>query len=208
MLLIRNITNVFLSFFFCLFQGSVTEEKASSSYVVVPIPTSLEEGRPSWSELNYLHHKSFQIAVFSHIFFSSFCRRVGTSFDEKRQASAAPLGVFSRQVCAEFSSVSSKKIINYHKNFFCKIKVFFSHWNSLPDMFVQVQSALTLDPFPSHHSATTPGSQPVRSKLLWRIHPHQRNPEKYFYNNDYFCCLILSILHATKMFEFYCYYLL
>lgn len=30
-----------------LFQGSVTEDKASSSYVVVPIPASLEEGEAS-----------------------------------------------------------------------------------------------------------------------------------------------------------------
>lgn len=41
-------------YFVCFFQGSVTEDKASSSYVVVPIPTSLEEGRPSSIELIYL----------------------------------------------------------------------------------------------------------------------------------------------------------
>lgn len=44
-------------------QGSVTEDKTSSSHVVVPIPTSLEEGEAS----------NVKIKLFSKVSLSCFC---------------------------------------------------------------------------------------------------------------------------------------
>lgn len=48
-------------------QGSVTEDKASSSHVVVPIPTSLEEGELSEVEMKL--SSEFSPSIFCSLFF-------------------------------------------------------------------------------------------------------------------------------------------
>lgn len=77
----------------------MTEDKASSSHVVVPIPTSLEEGEAS----NVVLKHSLMLLwidddALMHSLSSSCSRGVGASRDEERQASAATLGIFSWQV--------------------------------------------------------------------------------------------------------------
>lgn len=54
-------------------QGSVTEDKASSSHVVVPIPTSLEEGEASTVKMKLFSEFSpscFCSLIFKKIFFT------------------------------------------------------------------------------------------------------------------------------------------
>lgn len=77
-------------------QGSVTEDKASSSHVVVPIPTSLEEGEATNIQIKQLAEfclPCFCLLMLLPLVFGS--RGVGAPCDEERQTSAATLGVLS-----------------------------------------------------------------------------------------------------------------
>lgn len=66
----------------------MTEDKASSSHVVVPIPTSLEEGVASnivfKHSLLFLIVNSAALTRFVLIFFSFSSRGVGAPCDEER----------------------------------------------------------------------------------------------------------------------------
>lgn len=77
-------------------QGSVTEDKASSSHVVVPIPTSLEEGEATNIQIRHLSEFCIPCSCFLMLLLLVFgSRGVGAPRDEERQTSAATLGVFS-----------------------------------------------------------------------------------------------------------------
>lgn len=64
-------------------QGSVTEDKASSSYVVVPIPTSLEEGEAS-DVVSEHSELCCTYSLCAKVLFSLRSRGVGATRDEER----------------------------------------------------------------------------------------------------------------------------
>lgn len=193
-----------------LFQGSVTEDKASSSYVVVPIPTSLEEGRPSWIELIYLNYQCFQNDVFSSHIFLIFVQRSGFGLWWKETSKCCSTGgIFQTGWCwVDRHSVSFKKLEETCASVLASLLWKFSFCTEIHSLkyLFKPKLIIYIDPWPVllviqlRHLDLSQWGRSCRGGSA-----HTRETQKgIFQHYCCFCCWIPSIPHAaTEIIEFY-----